>query len=119
MKPLSPLQGKLMRLALDSGATDGEALNALAKLRDNLREHGPDPHELVDALQNAGLALEDEAPLAQVPIKPDYGRCKIPFGPNKGTLFMDASPHELRQIRKWCLASPAKAAKFADLIHDI
>jgi len=108
-----------MRLGLDSGAADGEVLNALSKLRESLKEHGPNPHELVDALQNAGLALEEEAPLPPAPMKPDYGLCKIPFGPNKGTLFMDASPYELRQIRKWCLATREKKARFADLIHDI
>ena len=31
------MQAKLMRLALDSGAADGEALCALSKLRENLR----------------------------------------------------------------------------------
>jgi hypothetical protein len=119
IKPLSPLQAKLMRLALDSGAADGESLNALAKLRQNLKEHGPDPHELVDALQTAGFAMPEEPPLPPVPTKPDYGLCKIPFGPNRGTLFMDTSPYELRRIREWCSGSPDKATKFASLIHDI
>src|SRR5215469_1618709 len=103
IKPLSPLQAKLMRLALGSGAADGEALAALSKLRDNLRANGPDPHDLVDALENAGLALPEEAALAPVAAKPDYGLCKIPFGDKKGQLFMDTSPYELRQIRRWCL----------------
>jgi hypothetical protein len=118
IQPLSPLQAKLLRLALDSGAADGEALNALVKLRANLLEHGPDPHELVDALQHAGLAAEEEM-LPAVPTTPNYGLCKIPFGPNKGTLFMDASPYDLRRIREWCLGSSEKAQKFASLIHDI
>jgi hypothetical protein len=119
IKPLSPLQAKLMRLSLDSGAADGEALNALSKLRQNLKEHGPDPHELVDALQSAGFAMPEEAPLPPVLTKPDYGLCRIPFGPNKGTLFMDTSPYELRRIREWCLDSEDKKVKFADLVHDI
>lgn len=119
IKPLSPLQAKLMRLALDSGAADGEALNALSKLRSSLKADGPDPHELVDALQNAGFALPEEAPLPPVPTKPDYGLCAIQFGKNKGALFMDTSPYELRRIREWCLGSEEKAAKFANLIHDI
>src|SRR6516164_360239 len=95
IKPLSALQAKLMRLALDSGAADGEALNALSKLRDNLKAYGPDPHDLVDALQSAGFALPEEAPLPPVPTKPDYGLCRIPWdsprkgGPKKGQLFMD------------------------------
>jgi hypothetical protein len=119
IKPLSSLQAKLMRLALDSGASDGEALNALSKLRENLHANGPDPHELVDALESAGFALGEEPPLPPVPTKPDYGLCKIPFGPNKGALFMDTSPYELRRIREWCLASPEKAQKFEQLIQDI
>jgi hypothetical protein len=119
IKPLSSLQAKLMRLALDSGAADGEALNALSKLRSSLEKEGPDPHELVDALLSAGFALPEETPLPPVQTKPDYGLCKIPFGPNRGTLFMDTSPYELRRIREWCLESPDKARKFRDLIHDI
>jgi hypothetical protein len=119
IKPLSPLQAKLMRLALDSGAADGEALNALSKLRNSLRAEGPDPHELVDALQNAGFAMSEEAPLPAVPTKSDFGLCRVPFGRLKGQLFMDTSPYELRRIREWCLGSPEKTTKFSDLIHDI
>ena len=117
IKPLSSLQAKLMRLCLDSGAADGEALNALSKLRENLRANGPDPHELVDALTSAGFALAEEAPLPPAPSKPDYGLSKIPFGPNKGQLFMDTRPYELRRLREWC--QKTDAAKFASIIHDI
>jgi hypothetical protein len=117
IKPLSPLQAKLMRLALDSGAADGEALNALSRLRDNLRINGPDPHELVVALQNAGFALPEEVPLPPAPSKPDYGLNVIPFGHNKGQLFMDTKPYDLRRLREWCIKTDA--AKFASLIHDI
>jgi hypothetical protein len=119
LQPLSPLQAKLLRLALDSGAAAGEALAALTKLRENLQQNGPAPHDLVDALQNAGLALPEEALLPPAPTGPNYGMCVIPFGKNKGALFMDSSPYELRRIREWCLSSPDKAAKFATLIHDI
>jgi hypothetical protein len=100
LQPLSPLQAKLLRLALDSGAADGEALAALSKLRQNLQQNGPAPHDLVDALENAGLALPEEAALPPAPSKPDYGLCVIPFGRNKGTLFMDASPYDLRRLIK-------------------
>ena len=115
IKPLSSMQAKLMRLVLDSGAADGEALAALSKLRENLRANGPDPHELVDALQNAGFAMPEEAPLPPVQTKPDYGLTKIPFGPLKGQLFMDTKPYELRKIRRWCL----EKGKFKDVVHDI
>jgi hypothetical protein len=119
IQPLSPLQAKLMRLALDSGAADGEALNALAKLRALLEKEGPNPHELCDALQLAGFALPEEVPLPPVPVKPNYGLCTIPFGKNKGTLFMDSSPYELRRIKEWCEETPEKKQKFTQLIHDI
>ena len=119
IQPLSTLQAKLMRLALDSAAADGEALNALSKLRANLKENGPQPHELVDALEHAGLLLPEEAPLPPASAKPNYGLCTVPFGRNKGTLFMDASPYDLRCLREWCKGSPEKEAKFASLIHDI
>jgi hypothetical protein len=119
IKPLSPIQAKLLRLALDGAAADGESLAALAKLRASLGKDGPQVHELVDALQNAGFAMPEDAPLPPVPAKPDYGLCKIPFGKNKGTLFMDSSPYELRRIREWCRETPEKAQKFEQLIHDI
>ena len=119
IQPLSPLQGKLLRLVLDSGAADGEALNALSMLRISLQKDGPDPHDLVDALQSAGFAMSEESPLPPVSTKPDYGLCKIPFGPNKGMLFVDTAPYELRRIREWCLGSPEKKQRFANLIHDI
>jgi hypothetical protein len=117
IKPLSSLQGKLLRLALDSGAADGESLNALSKLRDSLRANGPDPHELVDALTSAGFALQEEAPLPPASTKPDYGLCRIPFGKNKGQLFMDTAPYELRRLREWCMQTDV--VKFAGIIHDI
>jgi len=110
IQPLSPRQAKLLRLALDSAAPDGETLAALTKLRADLREHGPDPHDLVDALETAGFALPEEA-LPPVPSKPDYGLCRIPFGKNKGELFMNVAPYELRRLREWCLSTDA--AKFA------
>jgi hypothetical protein len=125
IKPLSPLQAKLLRLALDSGAADGESLTAISKLRQSLLAEGPNPHELIDALQNAGFASPEEAPLPPVPTKPDYGLCKIPFdsprpnGPKKGDLFMDTSPYDLRRLREWCKKTPELAAKFASIIHDI
>jgi hypothetical protein len=108
-----------MRLILDSAAGDGEALNALSKLRHSLVQSGPDPHELVDALENARFAQKEEAPLPPEPSKPDYGMTRIPFGKNKGALFMDTPPYELRNIRRWCQSTPELAVKFADLIHDI
>jgi hypothetical protein len=117
MKPLSSIQAKLLRLVLDSGAADGEALNALSMLRDNLRANGPDPHELVDALENAGFALTDQALLPPARSKPDYGLTVVPFGRNKGQLFMDARPYDLRRLREWCVKTDA--AKFNGLIHDI
>jgi hypothetical protein len=108
IKPLSPLQAKLMRLALDSGAADGEALNALSKLRNSLKTEGPDPHELVDALQNAGFATPEESPLPPVQTKPDYGLCRMPFRKSKhhGEMFADIPPYELRSWCRWAMSTP-------------
>jgi|SRR6516162_1884885 hypothetical protein len=120
IKPLSAQQAKLMRLILNSAASDGEALNALSKLRHSLAKTGPDPHELVDALENAGFAEKEQAPLPPEPSKPDYGLCKIPFGKNKNQLFMDTPPYELRRLREWILTkSPETAVRFAEVVHDI
>jgi hypothetical protein len=77
MKPLSPLQAKMLRLALDDGAADGEALNALSMLRISLQKDGPDPHDLVDALQSAGFAMSEESPLPPASTKPDYVYAKF------------------------------------------
>jgi hypothetical protein len=104
---LSPIQTKLLRLALDDGATESEAVSALSKLRDNLYRYGPNPHELVDTLESI-LVLAD---------RPNYGLCKIPFGNSKGTLFRDASPTELHSLREWCRKADPK--KFANLVHDV
>ena len=108
-----------MRLVLDAAASDGEALNALSKLRQSLAKGGPDSHDLVDALENAGFAEREQAPLPPKPSRPDYGLCRIPFGEKKGQLFMDTAPYELRNIRRWCQSKPELALKFADLISDI
>ena len=121
MEPLIPRETKLLRLLLDPGAQIGEVSVSLTKLRESFEARGISWGDFVDTVINAGPASEDlpEVSLPPEPAKPDYGLCRIPFGKNKGQLFMDTSPYELRRIREWCLSTEEKALKFADLIHDI
>ena len=63
--------------------------------------------------------MPEEVPLPAVATKPDYGLCRIPFGPLRGQLFMDTAPYDLRRLREWCLSRPDGAAEFAGLVHDI
>jgi hypothetical protein len=51
--------------------------------------------------------------------KPDYGLCRMPFGPTRGQMFMDLSPYELRNARRWAMSKPELAQKFAEFIHDV
>ena len=121
MEPLIPRETKLLRLLLDPGAQIGEVSVSLTKLRESFEARGISWGDFVDTVINAGLPEKDlpEPVLPPEPSKPDYGLCRIPFGKNKGQLFMDTAPYELRRIREWCLSSEEKTLKFADLIHDI
>ena len=106
---LSPTDLKLLRLILDAGARAGEAETGRQKLIKSLALRGLSGHDIVEALDT------DNPPLS----RPDFGLCQMPFGPNKGQLFMDISPHELRSAQRWAMKTPQLAQKFSQFIHDV
>jgi hypothetical protein len=108
---LNPLELKLLRLVLDAGAHAGEAESGRQKLIASLAKRGLSHHDVVEAL----VAEPDNCQLS----KPDYGLCQMPFGPNKGQLFMDISPHELRSAQHWAMKTPQLAQKFAQFIENV
>lgn len=121
MDPLIPRETKLLRLLLDPGAQPGEVTVGLTKLRESLVARGILWGNFVDTVVKAGLAEKDvqDGELPPEASKPDYGLCKIPFGKNKGQLFMDTAPYELRNLRRWILSKPETAVRFADVVRDI
>jgi hypothetical protein len=121
MDPLIPRETKLLRLLLNPSAQLGEIAVGLTKLRESLETRGVNWGDFVDTVINTGLAQKDvpDGSLPPEPSKPDYGLCKIPFGKNKGQLFVDTPPYELRNLRRWILSKPETAVRFADVVHDI
>jgi len=114
MVELTPLEFKLLSLILDAGAHAGEAEVSRQKLINSLRKRGVSGHHIVETLQNGS---SDSVPpkISKV----DYGLCRFPFGKNKGSLFMDMSPYDLRSASRWAMSKPDLAVKFAEFIHDV
>ena len=106
---LSPTDQKLLRLILDAGARAGEAETGRQKLIKSLALRGLSGHDIVEALD------ADNPPLS----KPDFGLCRMPFGPNKGELFMNIAPSELRSAQHWAMKTSQLAQKFARFIEDV
>jgi hypothetical protein len=117
MIKLSPVEMKLLRLILDTGVQSGEAETSRCKLIASLAKRGLSGHDIVEMIQAASNQnLEDGLPPKMS--KPDYGLCRMPFGPTKGQLFMDIAPYDLRSARRWAMSTPERAQKFAEFIHD-
>jgi len=117
MIKLSPVEMKLLRLILDTGVQSGEAETSRCKLIASLAKRGLSGHDIVEMIQAASNQnLEDGLPPKMS--KPDYGLCRMPFGPTKGQLFMDIAPYDLRSARRWAMSTPELAQKFAEFIHD-
>lgn len=112
MVELTPVETKLLRLALDINARGGEISTSATKFVESLRRRGVSATEFEEAF---GL----ESGLAFNQLKPDYGLCLMPFGKRKGERFIDISPFELRSARRWAMSTPELARKFAEFIHDV
>ena len=117
MVELSRVELKLLRLVLDPGALAGEAEAARHKLVESLAKHGLSSHDIVEVLSDPDSAGGGILPTKMS--KPDYGLCRMPFGPTRGQMFMDLSPYELRNARRWAMSKPELAQKFAEFIHDV
>jgi hypothetical protein len=116
MVELSSVELKCLRLLLDAAAQSGEAENARRKLLESLAKRGISSHDIVEVLTDPEKAQEMAPPKKS---KPDYGLCRMPFGPTKGQLFMDIPPYDLRSARRWAMSTPELAQKFAEFIHDV
>jgi hypothetical protein len=108
---LNPLELKLLRLVLDAGAQSGEAETSRQMLITSLAKRGLSNHDIIEAL----VTEPDNSTSA----KPDFGLCRMPFGSNKGALFMDLSPDELRSAQRWAMKTPQLAQKFALFIENV
>jgi hypothetical protein len=90
--PLSELQQKLIRLALDRAAQPGEIANAAVKLIESWRAQGK---TLEDLFGDNALAVQEAA---QQYWAPDYGLCKMRFGKHRDKEFKDIPPSYFRWL---------------------
>ena len=108
---LSPLESKLLHLALNKAAAMGEVENSARMLIESLRRRDVQASDIEQA-----LSLE---PLPMKQLRPDFGLTRFPWGPNKGRPLVDVSPRDLRSAISWARRTPGVAEKFADFIHDV
>jgi hypothetical protein len=106
----TPLELKLLRLALDAQAAAGEVQTSAVKLIESLRRRDVQASAIEWALS------KEPPPMKR--LKPDYGLTKFPWGPNKGRPIVDVSPRDLRNAISWARRTPGVAEKFSDFIHD-
>ena len=107
---LSPIEVKLLRLVLDASAQSGEAETGRQMLITSLARRGLSNHDIVEA-----LVEPDNFSLT----RPDFGLCKMPFGSDKGALFMDLSPDKLRSAQRRATKTPQLRQKFAQFIENV
>jgi hypothetical protein len=79
--PFTDRELKLLRLFLDPAASTGEIDNASSKFVRSLRSRGVRAEAIEAAI---GGTLFPSEPEAVKYSRPDYGRCRMPFGCNKG-----------------------------------
>jgi hypothetical protein len=118
MIELNRVELKLLARIFDLGVGQAETEVSRRKLVESLARRGFSGHDIVELIACSG----DGATPNNLPpkkSKPDYGLCQMPFGRSKGQLFMDLSPYELRNARRWAMSSPDLAAKFSEFIHDV
>jgi hypothetical protein len=101
---------KLVRLALDPGATDGERNNAAVMFFRFARARSANAEEFGG---NGSTAL------TVPPMPVDWGLTIMPWGKHKGELFKDISPGYLIFARRWILEDPNRAVKMKNLADAI
>jgi hypothetical protein len=107
--PLTDLEQKLLRLALDPGAQPGEIANCARMLIEQWRKRGLSFDDILGAPPGAVKAPEYWAP--------DYGLCVMPFGKHKGKEFKDVPPSYLRWLKAELAQNPN--TRFPSLIEEI
>jgi hypothetical protein len=115
MVELTSVEAKVLRIVLDPAAPEGEVANASKKLVESLRRRGVSAYDIEEALSGETNGNSGPAQMS----KADWGLTRMPFGRNKGCLFMDISAYDLRSTRRWCVSTPELATKFAELVHAI
>lgn len=106
--PLTELEQKLMRLALDPAAAPGEIENCARMLIEQWRKRGLTLDQIL------GPAVQ--SPAAEY-YAPDFGLCVMPFGKHKGKEFKDIPPSYLRWLKGELETSPN--SKFPRLLEEI
>jgi hypothetical protein len=101
---------KLIRLALDPGASQGEWNNAAVMFFRCARAR----------LANAEEFNRNGATALVVPAMPaDWGLTIMPWGKHRGELFKDISPAYLKFALGWIREDPERAAKMKNLAEAI
>jgi hypothetical protein len=108
---LTETELKVLRLALDPKAIQGEWESAARRLFALLRKR------LVTADE---FGLNGSAARAAIPrMQPDYGLTVMPWGKHKGELFKDISPAYLKWALEWIEEDPDRLAKMKNLADAI
>ena len=107
---LSPLESKLLHLALNKAAAMGEIENSARMLISSWRQRGVNAAEIEQALSKEPIEIK--------PLKPDFGLTVMRWGKHKGRIFADMPPRDLRSAVQWAKSVPDVARKFATFIHD-
>jgi hypothetical protein len=102
---------KLLRLALNAAAFNGESDNAAVALIRMLRERGAQPEEF--AISNALVVSEP------IYSRPDFGLVAMPWGKHKGSLLKDIAPAYLLWALGWIRENEERAEKMANLAEAI
>jgi hypothetical protein len=117
MLELTPIELKLLRLGLNSGAREGEIQGASRKFFDSLRRRGVSAQSFETALNGASNGSLEVAQQS----RPDYGKCIMPFRRSKyyGQMFMDIPPGALRSTLRWIESTEELRQKFGELAFNI
>jgi hypothetical protein len=115
MFELMPVESKMLRVALDPSAPEGESDSASKKLIESWRRRAVTAYDIEAAL--SGAVNGNGAP--PIISKPDWGRTRMPFkGDYHGEMFMDIPAHHLEGTADW-IVEKGLEVKFASLLHAI
>jgi hypothetical protein len=112
---LTEIEKKLLALALDPAASNGEIEVASAKLVSLWRKRDLQITDFDPPQTNAQAALARP----RRNWKPDYGLSTMPWGKYKGEMFKDIAPGYLRYQLDWIRSDKDRAKKFAELATNI
>ena len=108
---LSPLESKLLHLALNKAAAMGEVENSARMLIESLRRRDVQASDIEQALAKEPLTIK--------PLRPDPGLTVMAWGKHRGKIIADVPPSYLRYQLEWARSVPDVARKFASFISDV